>query len=373
MKKQKTICLILFFGFMATIYLNLVGYKFGIVGLTKKNGNTIGCYCHSFNPGNNVSAIIRGPSTVHINDTVSYTLRIFGGPAIAAGCDISANRGTLNTSPLDTSLRRSGNEITHRYPKLFTIDTLQFTFKYTAPSIPGADTLFANGNSVNNDNSPGLDIWNYANNFSINIIDIPLPVELSLFTSIVTNNNVHLKWTTAIEENNSGFDIELSNAKGHTAASQGVSTEWIKIGYVPGSGTTTTPNNYSFINRGLNSGKYNYRLKQIDFNGNFQYYELSNEVEIGLPSDFLLLQNYPNPFNPVTKIDYTLPADGNVSLSIYDAVGREVAKLVNDNHKAGYYTISFDASQFASGVYYYRLSLNGEKKFNDTKKMLLVK
>jgi len=194
-------------------------------------------------------------------------------------------------------------------------------------------------------------------------VDTPLPIELSSFTSSITGRDVSLNWVTSIEENNSGFDIERSV----------VSNQWIKVGSVTGNNITNKQTSYSFVDKKLTTGAYKYRLKQIDFNGNFEYFELSNEVVIGVPTKFELVQNYPNPFNPVTKIDYALPADGKVTLLIYDAVGREITKLVNDNVKAGYYTISFDASQFSSGVYYYRLSLNGEKSFNDTKKMLLVK
>ncbi|MEO6695826.1 MAG: DUF4331 family protein [Ignavibacteria bacterium] len=194
-------------------------------------------------------------------------------------------------------------------------------------------------------------------------VDVPLPVELSSFTSSTNGRDVSLNWVTTSEENNSGFDIERSS----------VNNQWIKVGSVSGSNSSSKQTSYSFLDRKLTTGTYNYRLKQVDFNGNFEYFQLSNEVIIGIPVKFELVQNYPNPFNPVTKIDYALPANGKVSLVIYDAVGREIAKLVNENLEAGYYTVNFDASQFSSGVYYYRLSLDGEKNFNDTKKMLLIK
>jgi len=194
-------------------------------------------------------------------------------------------------------------------------------------------------------------------------VDQPLPVELSSFSSTVTGRDVLLNWVTTSEKNNSGFDIERSE----------ISNQWIKVGNVEGNNSTTNQSDYTFSDKKLNSGSFRYRLKQVDFNGNFEYFELSNEVVIGVPVKFDLVQNYPNPFNPSTKIDYALPFDGRVTLLIYDAVGKEVAKLVNDNLKAGYYTTNFNASQFASGVYYYRLSLDGASNFNETKKMLLVK
>ena len=193
--------------------------------------------------------------------------------------------------------------------------------------------------------------------------DAPLPVELTSFVSIVNRRDVTLNWTTATETNNSGFDIERS--------SEGV---WTKIGNVNGYGTTTTPNNYSYTDRNLNTGKYNYRLKQIDYNGNFEYFNLNSEINVGIPAKYDLSQNYPNPFNPSTKINFDLPVDGKVSLKLFDMSGREVATLVNEVKTAGYYTVSFNASSTAgglsSGVYFYRLNAG---EFSVTKKMMLIK
>lgn len=187
----------------------------------------------------------------------------------------------------------------------------------------------------------------------------PLPVELASFTSGVDRNTVALKWTTSSETNNKGFEIERKS--GNEA--------WAKAGYVEGSGTSVDPKNYSFSER-LSTGKYNYRLKQTDFNGSFKYYELSGVVEVGIPAEFALSQNYPNPFNPSTKIDYDIPTDGIVAVILYDMSGREVAKLVNDFRPAGYYTLSFNGANLSSGMYFYRLSSAG---FSQTKKMVLVK
>ncbi|MEP7145679.1 MAG: choice-of-anchor J domain-containing protein [bacterium] len=190
--------------------------------------------------------------------------------------------------------------------------------------------------------------------------DHPLPVELASFVSAITNNNVKLNWSTATEINNLGFDIERSI----------VNSQWSKIGNVMGNGTVTTQKIYSFIDRGLNTGKYNYRLKQIDFDGNFKYFNLSNEVVIGIPNRYELSQNYPNPFNPTTVINYQLPKDGNVSISVFDNSGKEIMNLVNGFKTAGYYTINLNASSLSSGIYYYKLSFDN---FSVVKKMMLVK
>ena len=186
------------------------------------------------------------------------------------------------------------------------------------------------------------------------------PVELSSFTATVNRNSVNLNWSTVSELNNSGFDIERKAATGN---------DFTKVGNVSGNGTTNSPVNYTFTDR-ANTGKYNYRLKQIDLNGNFEYFNLSNEIEVGVPNSFAMSQNYPNPFNPSTKINYDLPVDGIVSIKLYDLTGRQVASLVSEAKIAGYYTVSFDASNLASGMYFYRISAGS---FTSTKKMALVK
>ncbi len=191
-------------------------------------------------------------------------------------------------------------------------------------------------------------------------VDNPLPVELTNFTTVVTRSDIILNWTTASEDNNSGFEIQRSSKD----------QIWSAVGFVKGAGNSAEPNSYTFNDRNLNSGIYNYRLKQIDFNGNLRFYDLNNEVAIGVPDKFSLLQNYPNPFNPVTKIRYDIPNSGNVSLKIYDNIGREVKSIVNEFKDAGYYTVEFNGSNFASGIYYYKLETGN---FTATKKMVLLK
>lgn len=194
--------------------------------------------------------------------------------------------------------------------------------------------------------------------------DIPLPVELISFTSSVNKRNVFLSWSTATENNNSGFEIER-----YAVTDQG-NIEWTKAGSVRGFGNSGTSQHYYYEDKGLASGKYKYRLKQIDYNGNFEYFELANEAVIGVPEEYYLSQNYPNPFNPVTHLEYGIPNSGQVSIIVYDALGNEAAVLVNENKPAGFYTVDFSGEKFASGVYYYRLKSGG---YAETKKMLLLK
>ncbi|MEZ4822815.1 MAG: T9SS type A sorting domain-containing protein, partial [Ignavibacteria bacterium] len=177
----------------------------------------------------------------------------------------------------------------------------------------------------------------------------------------VFERNVTLHWSTTSESNNSGFNIERSVAN---------SSEWTKVGHLNGFGSSELSHSYSFTDRSLATGSYSYRLKQIDYNGNFEYFNLMGEVIIGTPNEFSLIQNYPNPFNPTTSIDFNMPNDGFVSLKIYNTSGKEVATLVNETRSAGYYTVNFNAANLSSGVYYYRLESNGVSK---VMKMALIK
>lgn len=191
-----------------------------------------------------------------------------------------------------------------------------------------------------------------------------LPVELASFTYSLNGRNVNLSWVTSSELNNAGFDIQRKTTEG----------EWTHIANVPGYGTSNEQHSYSFTDRNLNAGKFKYRLKQIDMNGHFKYYDLNTEIFVSLPEAFDLSQNYPNPFNPSTKINFDLPFDSKVSLKIFDITGREVADLVNETKAAGYYTVSFNASALSSGMYFYRINAEGNgQNFVETKKMMLIR
>jgi len=188
-----------------------------------------------------------------------------------------------------------------------------------------------------------------------------LPVELASFTSSVNGSNAKLEWITQSELNNSGFEIQ------RTAANE---NNWKKISFMQGNGTTNQSQNYSYEDKNLSSGKYQYRLKQIDFNGNYEYFSLSNEVEIGVPKKFNLSQNYPNPFNPATKINFELPQYSKVKLSVFDVSGKLVSEIINGEKAAGYYTVEFNGANLASGTYFYHIQAGD---FSAVKKMVLVK
>ncbi|MBK9226956.1 MAG: FG-GAP repeat protein [Ignavibacteria bacterium] len=219
--------------------------------------------------------------------------------------------------------------------------------------LPGTDTIFINCGRLTD---TAIVTW-----------DSPTPVELLGFNSSASGKEVVLKWLTSTELNNSGFEIQRAIENGKWKIESG---EWSKIGFVSGGGTTNAPRDYSYADRNLETGKYKYRLKQLDFNGNFEYFELAEVVSIGIPDKYDLSQNYPNPFNPVTTINYDLPNDGIVTIKVYDILGRELKTLVNDMKTAGYHKILFNAADLASGAYFYRMSVGD---FVSMKKFVVLK
>ena len=113
----------------------------------------------------------------------------------------------------------------------------------------------------------------------------------------------------------------------------------------------------------------------MDFDGSYEYSDIV-EIEVLGNVSYELAQNYPNPFNPVTNISYTLPAESQVKLSIYNPLGELVETIVNEKQDAGKYDAVWNAGNKPSGVYIYTLdavSLNGNKQMKISKKMLLLK
>lgn len=187
----------------------------------------------------------------------------------------------------------------------------------------------------------------------------PLPVELTSFTASLEKEGVQLVWTTASELNNHGFEIQRSTNK----------SDFTTIGFVKGHGSTTQVQNYSYIDRNTFEGKYFYRLKQIDFNGQYNFSDVV-EVDVRSIDNFALEQNYPNPFNPSTLIGYVLKEKSSVRLSVLNIIGEELAVLVNEEQEKGYHSVNFNASNLPSGIYLYKLQAGN---FTAMKKMILMK
>jgi hypothetical protein len=158
-----------------------------------------------------------------------------------------------------------------------------------------------------------------------------------------------------------GFDIERSEDN----------LTFVKIADVKGHGTTTERTEYEFVDQSVSkNGTYYYRLKQIDYDGTSEYFDAISVEFNDIPVEFSLSQNYPNPFNPATKIKFGIPNEISVKLKIYDALGQEVFTLVNQVMEPGYYEYEWNASQFSSGVYFYRIEAG---KFVQVKKLMLIK
>lgn len=195
------------------------------------------------------------------------------------------------------------------------------------------------------------------------LLNMLIPVELISFTAMVNGNDVHLNWSTASEKNNHGFEVQRKSGE-----------DFVTIGFVRGHGTTVQAQNYSFIDGNLAAGKYFYRLRQVDYNGSYEFSKLV-EVNIEAPKVYSLEQNYPNPFNPTTRINFNLAADSKVTLKIFNLLGEEVKILVNQTLSSGSHKIDFDARNLNNGVYIYKIEAVGidGSTFKDVKKMALIK
>ncbi len=224
----------------------------------------------------------------------------------------------------------------------------------TYEGVWGCYPYFPSGVVICSDMSTGLYVFDFLG-------DGTIPVELTSFTANVTRNGVDLKWATATEVNNYGFEIERKNQN---------ETSWNVVGIAGGAGTTTQSKEYTYSDNSLTQpGKYFYRLKQIDNDGSFSY---SQEIEVDFvqPNDFVLNQNYPNPFNPSTTIEFSLGEASFVKLEVYNTLGEKVAELLNENKPEGAYQVNFKASNLPSGIYIAKLEAGSKVQ---TIKMSLLK
>jgi hypothetical protein len=280
--------------------------------------------------------------------------------------NISFNSGVTwsiqNINPLKSNINASEMNIKFtEYLTAYSNGSVVADYIYFVDSVPGYSGHLQNG--VGKMNPFYYDTFIYGE----------VPIELISFTAEVVNNKTNLKWSTASELNNIRFEVERKQI--FSQQSSVSNSEWKSIGFVEGKGTTTETQFYSFVDEYLFSGKYQYRLKQIDFDGTFTYSNIV-EVDVSVPNKFSLEQNYPNPFNPSTVIKYSIAEESSVNLLIYNSIGQKITELVNKNQAAGNYEIKFDGNNLSSGVYFYSLEANstrGNNNFKKIKKMILVK
>ena len=193
------------------------------------------------------------------------------------------------------------------------------------------------------------------------------PVELSLFSALPFGNKVVLQWTTETETNNMGFEIERKYRNG----------DWKKIAFSKGSGTSTRKIFYGYDDYEPKAPAIlYYRLKQIDYNGEFEY---SNEVEVLLgevPENYSIQQNYPNPFNPSTKVTFSLPEENKVVIRVFNAMGEQVREIERGILSHGYFEQDFEMGTESSGMYFCQVlctnTISGRTK-SLTIKMVLMK
>lgn len=194
--------------------------------------------------------------------------------------------------------------------------------------------------------------------------DYELAVELLSFSGIAVEDGISLSWRTSSESNVVSYDIETANG-----------VLWETRGHITGMGDNPNGHTYSFVDRSVDAGRtYVYRLVEVDMDGARRALGRSATVTAGInsvtPTEFALKQNYPNPFNPTTRIEFTLGEASDVSLRIFDVMGREVASLVNGSMSAGAHSVEFDAANLSAGVYFYELKAG---TFASVRKMMLLK
>ena len=217
----------------------------------------------------------------------------------------------------------------------------------------------------------------FTNQFAIGSTgNSPLPIQLSSFAGTAADNGVKLQWSTLSETNNYGYYVERRSA---------VSTLFTTVSsFIPGAGTSHETHDYTWTDQVPAAGDYYYRLRQIDMTGEITYSEairmntgvLGVKASTGAPQEYKLSDNYPNPFNPSTTIQYQLPSPGAVRMVVYNSVGQEVAKLVDGQKEAGYYSATWNAGIVASGTYFVRVTIaneTGKQVYDGLKKLMLVK
>lgn len=300
------------------------------------------------------------PSTAVMN----VTNNAFANPVISnlGSCITSVNE-TLFSNKLQVELVSSGTAVSTTAELLFSVE-----MDIANPSTTA-------GLSWNDTDTVIYDDTNFAAK-TVELIggdNSTLPVVLSSFTAdyVAQFDHVELNWSTASEDGNAGWN--LYRGENEDAMVNG-EVMLLNQGLIPGAGTTTEPTYYDFIDdNALVSGQeYWYWLESVDQGGEVHIYDpVTMMMPVGttpeLPSVTMLKGNYPNPFNPATEIAYSIKQGETGVLSIYNAKGQRVHTT---ELQAGNGSYRWEATQQASGIYFYRLKTDS---YNDIKKMMLLK
>lgn len=341
-------------------------------GITMTGNNPITCYVHDniiYNNNINPDVMVAG-SGINVYGTAVVTPIISRNKIYGNWWGVTIQVGVSGQPAANPNLGNIENADTTDNGQNIIFDNIQGTNVYDLYNNT-PDPIYAQNNDWGVYDSVSIEehIVHFVDDSTLGLVKFmpfssKIPVELTSFTAEYLYNEVVLKWQTATETNNSGFEIERSQKSGVRS-----NNDWTRVSFVEGKGTTTNITEYNYIDKIAASGKYFYRLKQIDFDGSIKY---SNEIEVDVttPKEFSLYQNYPNPFNPTTTIRFALPVESRVKINIYNSLGQLVETLVDKDMKSGYHEINFNASGLASGVYFYKLNSGN---FVETRKMLLMK
>ena len=279
---------------------------------------------------------------------------------------------------------QSGKTITLEVEASDTIENVKTKVQDKEGIAPENQYLYFNSQLLEDGNT--LSFYNIIKENTIELYDAPLPVELISFSAVFITDGIELNWQTATEVNNYGFEIERASTSLSHHDSLAEAREWTTIAFVPGNGNSNSPKDYQFIDESAfdnPTDSINYRLKQIDTNGAFEYYGTIITIDVSqfitsidensidaIPTEYELAQNYPNPFNPSTTINAAVPESGKFTINVFNILGQKVTTLFNGELNAGYHSFNFDASQLATGIYFY--AFHG-KNIKIAKKMSLMK
>lgn len=367
MEKQKLLLLIFVFVFLVPIALfaSRIGPDDGYTGAPGESSCIV---CHtgnSLNASGGSLTITGVPASYELDTDYTITVTLSRTGVTRFGFELTAEKTSDNTST-GTLTAGSGSQVSGGYIKQKSDGTdgsgsKSWSFTWRSPSSDvGEIKFYAAGNATNSNGATDGDFIYTTSSSGISLV----PVELASFGCIIVNtNDIQLKWETCSETNNYGFDIERSSDN----------KNFEKIGFVMGNGNTFSEIDYSFTDSGLLPGVYYYRLKQVDYDGTYEYSSII-KTTLKNPDSFSLSQNYPNPFNPETTIEYALPTVSKVNLTIYTIFGQEVKTLISKEQGPGRYSVKWDGTndggmKVASGVYLYKINAG---KFVSVKKLALL-
>ncbi len=333
-------------------------FSTGITGQTRKNSLTAGCGakvsggggCHGTSPNTNIHVSLSGPAVLPVGTPGTYTISLTGASTSGGGCDVAVSSGTLSSS--STLLQVLNQELTHVSP-ITTPYAVEFTY---VSNSPGTVTMYANGKATSG--------WNWAPDLSIRVGPPPAPsLVLPANGSSAVPTSTTLEWS-GIQGPQWTLEVSTSQSFGSILLQQDSLSDTT---YTIPEGVLANNTQYFWKVSGSDSGGTSGWSQVWSFSTSLTTVE---EAGGPVPRNFALAQNYPNPFNPTTVVRSQLPVASFVRLNVYDALGREIATLVNEQREAGSYQDSFNGAGLASGVYYYRLTAGS---FVQLRKMVLIR